>query len=56
MEGVEHNCQLPLLQVLIEVLPRREGILPHLHLTAVVDGETQLSERHMQLVHAVGVG
>lgn len=54
--GVVHNhaddgARETRLEVLTEVLARRKAVVPHGDGGAVVDGEAQLRQRHVQLVH-----
>ena len=41
----------PGLEMLVQVLPGGEGVLPHADGGAVVDGVAELGQRHVKLVH-----
>lgn len=38
--------------MLVQVLTRGKRVLPHLNLTTVIDGKTQLRQGHVKLVHS----
>lgn len=48
-----NSFEIPLFQVLVEILSWRKGVFPNLDLTAVVNCKTKLCQGHMQLVHPV---